>query len=50
MNEHKLTSINNFSKEVFPPQKIFGGTIPSSVPKLELAFLNGLVGTFGYRY
>jgi hypothetical protein len=44
------TSINNFSKEIFAPQKIFCGTIPSSVTKLELAFLNGLVSTFGYRY
>jgi hypothetical protein len=46
----KLTSINNFSKETFAPQKIFCGTIPTSVPKLELAFLNGLVGTLGYCY
>lgn len=41
----KLTAIDDFSKEIFPPLKVFGGTVPAAVAKLILALGNGHVGT-----
>jgi hypothetical protein len=50
LQEPKLTSVNNFSEEIFAPQKVPRRTVPPSVPKLELALHNGLVRAFRYRY
>ena len=46
----KLTSINDFAKEILPSEKVFGGAVPTSVAKLMLTLGDGLVGTSCHRH
>jgi hypothetical protein len=42
-----LTSIDDFSEEIFAAEEVLGGTVPSAVVELVLALVDGHVGTFG---
>lgn len=43
---NELTSIDDLSEQIFPPQKIFRRTIPSAIAELVLALGNGQIGAF----